>query len=94
VHVFQISFPFFPVSLTSAYVKSNIEGKLEMPLDMLEHLTLWRAGVQVSGRLEDGRPLSCYNIQQGDTIKIRVTLAFGRRRWLASRCRWPAAQVL
>ena len=90
MHVFQISFPFFPVSLTSAYVKSNIEGKLEMPLDMLEHLTLWRAGVQVSGRLEDGRPLSCYNIQQGDTIKIRVTLD----GMVSRRCRWPAAQVL
>ena len=73
MHVFQISFPFFPVSLKNEYVKSKIEGKLEMPVDMLDHLTLWRRGVAV-GRLLDGRPLSSYNIQQGDTIKIRMTL--------------------
>jgi len=53
-----------------------------MPFDCLTHLTLWRAGAQVTGRLEDGRPLSCYNIKQGDTIKIRITN--DQMEW----CRW------
>ena len=82
VQVFQISFSFFPVSLTSAQVKSDIEGRTNMPVDCLTHLTLWRAGAQVTGRLEDGRPLSCYNIKQGDTIKIRITN--DQMEW----CRW------
>ncbi len=55
-------------------VKDKIEDKTGMPKAVIHGLTLWRGGQQCkTGNMESHRSLTSFGVQQGDTIKMRLS---------------------
>jgi hypothetical protein len=62
------------VNDTIAHVKDKIEDKTEIPKAVIHGLTLWRGGQQCkTGNMESHRSLTSFGVQQGDTIKMRLS---------------------